>query len=409
MDVTGIPHTFIVIKNGAGITQMYGFAPATSGNLWGAGQIFDESVSHNGDVHPWDYTTGPIQLTTDQYNKVVAEINNSIANPPYYNLPASITLPGAVNQCATWANHLAEVGGFTAQLPWGQQGWNPYGQAVWAEIKKFWTPNPNVDYASGDPFTGMPWGGDPLVPVAVPYDPIVFDLDGDGIETVGLKAGVKFDGNADGIKTTTGWVGKDDGMLVWDRNGNGQIDSGRELFGDQTVLANGQLAAHGFAALAAQDTNRDGKVNALDANFAQFKVWQDLNQDGISQANELFTLEQKGIKSVNVQASENANGGTAFDGGRITQTGSYTKTDGTTGTAGNLLFNQDNFHTEFVNKIAVSDAAKTITNWKGAGFVRDLQEAATLDAEVLAKARWISLARLNGCEAANDSAYRMTA
>jgi RTX calcium-binding nonapeptide repeat (4 copies) len=226
---------------------------------------------------------------------------------------------------------------------------------------------------------------DPLVPVAVPYDPIVFDLDGDGIETVGWKAGVKFDGNADGIKTTTGWVGKDDGMLVWDRNGNGKIDSGRELFGDQTVLANGQLAAHGFAALAEQDTNRDGKVNALDANFAQFKVWQDLNQDGISQANELFTLEQKGIKSVNVQASENANGGTAFDGGRITQTGSYTKTDGTTGTAGNLLFNQDNFHTEFVNKIAVSDAAKTITNWKGAGFVRDLQEAATIDASLIAK------------------------
>jgi Ca2+-binding RTX toxin-like protein len=226
---------------------------------------------------------------------------------------------------------------------------------------------------------------DPLVPVLVPYDPIVFDLDGDGIETVGLKAGVKFDGNADGIKTTTGWVGKDDGMLVWDKNGNGQIDSGRELFGDQTVLENGQLATNGFAALSEQDTNQDGKVDASDANFAQFKVWQDVNGDGVSQTSELFTLAQKGIASVKVQANENGNGGTAFDGGRITHTGSFTKTDGTTGTAGNLLFNQDNFHTEFVNKIAVSDVAKTIINWKGSGFVRDLQEAAMLDAGIVDK------------------------
>jgi hypothetical protein len=214
---------------------------------------------------------------------------------------------------------------------------------------KPWTPT------SFDP------ANDPLVPVTVPYDPIVFDLDGDGIETVGLKAGVKFDGNADGIKTTTGWVGKDDGMLVWDRNGNGQIDSGRELFGDQTVLANGQLAANGFAALSEQDTNHDGRVDALDVNFGQFKVWQDVNQDGMSQASELFTLAQKGITSVAVQASELGSGGMLINGGRMTHVGGYTKVDAsgveTTGTAGNLLFDQDNFHTEFVSHIATLVAA----------------------------------------------------
>jgi hypothetical protein len=203
--------------------------------------------------------------------------------------------------------------------------------------------------------------------------------------------------------------GKDDGMLVWDRNGNGQIDSGRELFGDQTVLANGQLAANGFAALAEQDTNKDGKINSLDANFAQFKVWQDVNQDGISQAGELFTLAQKGIASVNVQAGENANGGTAVDGGRITHTGSFTKLDGTAGRAGNLLFDQNNFNTEFVNHITVSTAAKQLTNWKGSGFVRDLQEAASLDAGLVGKPCWIKCAGLDACEASNDAAYRAAA
>ncbi|MEB0014593.1 hypothetical protein QN379_23505, partial [Glaciimonas sp. Gout2] len=63
------------------------------------------------------------------------------------------------------------------------------------------------------------------------YDPLVLDLDGDGIETVGNKNknNIYFDNNNDGIKTATGWVGADDGLLVMDRNGNGVIDNGTEL------------------------------------------------------------------------------------------------------------------------------------------------------------------------------------
>ena len=69
MDTTGIPHTYIVMNNGSGVTQMYGFAPAAEGNLWGTGHIYDESVSGPfGTEHPWDHTTGPIEVTVDQYN-----------------------------------------------------------------------------------------------------------------------------------------------------------------------------------------------------------------------------------------------------------------------------------------------------------------------------------------------------
>ncbi len=81
----------------------------------------------------------------------------------------------------------------------------------------------------GDPFTGMPWPGvisptlgttpDPLVKTIRYVDPLILDLDGDGLEITPLAAGVLFDANGDTIKTGTAWVGADDGMLVWDRDG----------------------------------------------------------------------------------------------------------------------------------------------------------------------------------------------
>jgi len=86
-------------------------------------------------------------------------------------------------------------------------------------------------------------------------DPLVLDLDGDGIETVGVNATthILFDHNNDGITTGTGWVKGEDGLLVLDRNGNGVIDNGSELFGDSTTV-NGVNATDGLSALHAEDT-----------------------------------------------------------------------------------------------------------------------------------------------------------
>ncbi|HYP84610.1 hypothetical protein [Variovorax sp.] len=74
-------------------------------------------------------------------------------------------------------------------------------------------------------------------------DPLVLDLDGDGIETTSTRDGtvILFDHDADGVKTGTGWVKSDDGWLVLDRNGNGTIASGRELFGVDTLKATGRF------------------------------------------------------------------------------------------------------------------------------------------------------------------------
>ena len=166
-------------------------------------------------------------------------------------------------------------------------------------------------------------------------DPLTFDLDGDGLETTGVAATnpILFDHDGDGIKNGTGWVSSDDGFLVLDKNGNGSIDSGRELFGDNTIKSNGQLATDGFDALADLDSianggNTDGMISSADAQFANLRVWRDLNQDGISQSNELFTLSSQNIASINV--TKTANSQTLANGNQIADLGTFTRTDGST-------------------------------------------------------------------------------
>lgn len=123
------------------------------------------------------------------------------------------------------------------------------------------------------------------------YDPLILNLDGKGIQTIAPSSiGARFDHNADGIATATGWAATGNGILALDINQNGKIDNGKEIFGNHTHLKNGETAAHGYAALAELDSNSDDIISELDNAFNSLKVWPDINQDGISQSNELFTL-----------------------------------------------------------------------------------------------------------------------
>src|SRR5205085_1429187 len=90
----------------------------------------------------------------------------------------------------------------------------------------------------------------------------------------------------------------DDAFLCLDRNGNGTIDDGAELFGYATPLANGQPAIVGFAALAEYDTNHDGKVSSADPIWPRLCVWRDANRDGISQPNEISPLSSTSVLSI---------------------------------------------------------------------------------------------------------------
>ncbi len=210
------------------------------------------------------------------------------------------------------------------------------------------------------------------------YDPLTLDLDGDGIETVSQNGykGALFDHDGDGIRTASGWVASDDGLLVVDRNGDGIINDGKELFGDSSVLKDGTKAAHGYAALAEYDSNGDGVVDAKDADFDKLRVWRDLNQDGVSQKEELFTLEEVGVQSLNVAYQDtNQNLG---NGNRLAQEGSYTGKDGNVRKMGDLLFGNNTLYSRYSQSVNLTDEQRAAANLQGIGRLRDLREAAAL-------------------------------
>ncbi|MCW2313018.1 EF-hand domain-containing protein [Rhodoferax antarcticus] len=207
-----------------------------------------------------------------------------------------------------------------------------------------------------------------------PRDPILLDLNGNGLETVGLATNIHFDHDGDGVLTKTGWAGRDDALLVWDRNANGTIDTGAELFGDFTVLPNGTLAPNGFAALAALDFNGDGVIDASDPAFAELKLWRDASQDGISQGGEFITLAEADIVSLNL-ANTLKNQGLA-NGNTLSREGSFTRANGTTSAMGEFRLAADTFSTKFAEQIEVPEALKTLPTLQGSGNVRELQQAA---------------------------------
>ena len=133
--------------------------------------------------------------------------------------------------------------------------------------------------------------------------PLIMNLRG-GIRLSDREHGVLFDFDADGTSELLPWPsGSDEGWLVWDRNENGLIDDGRELFGSATVLSTGATAANGFLALAEADKNGDGVLTAEDPAFAAIGVWLDIQRDGVSDRLELVSLSELGVTSIGVTYS----------------------------------------------------------------------------------------------------------
>jgi Ca2+-binding RTX toxin-like protein/subtilisin-like proprotein convertase family protein len=191
------------------------------------------------------------------------------------------------------------------------------------------------------------------------FDPLVLDLNGNGVETtaINLASPILFDHGGTGTKTFTGWIAPTDGLLVMDRNGNDVIDNGSELFSENTSLLTGGKAANGFAALAQEDTNMDGAVDQKDANFGRLRVWQDANQDGISQANELKPLADLGIASINLGYIPN--GVELPDDNWLSAQGSFVFGDGRVGTISDILLATANANPTPNDKAPVSRANVT--------------------------------------------------
>lgn len=328
-----------------------------------------------------------IQLSAaiDQYKEAMAGYDGAAQQAAYENL--------ADKTCGI----VAGIGGTIAAIP----GFQPLGLAIWlgASLAQQYT-NGNFDRlvdfiklnvfhvdsnVNGYTTNALNW-------VAPRRDPLVLDLDGGGITTSGINpsAPILFDQDGDGTKTATGWIASGEAIVVRDLNGNGTIDSGRELFGDNTILTHGphagQTAANGFEALADLDADAngvaDGKFDSNDVAFSSVKLWKDLNQDGISQANELFSFSDLGLASINVTGTA----GNVNLGGGNTQTfsGSFTRADGSNGDsgtaqlAGSLLLANNNFYRQFTDDPVVATVAQALPQMQGSGAVRDLRPAMSL-------------------------------
>lgn len=163
-----------------------------------------------------------------------------------------------------------------------------------------------------------------LNPVAVP--PVAIDLDGDGLEFVGLSAGVTHDYGHGAVATA--WVSSDDGLLAHATGGGYDI-----VFADDAPGAASDLEGLRLA----YDSNGDGVFDAKDAAFADFGVWQDANGNGVVDAGEFKSLTAMGIAAINLTAD--GKGYTAANGD-VTVLGeaSFVRTDGTKGTVGDVMF-----------------------------------------------------------------------
>jgi hypothetical protein len=192
-----------------------------------------------------------------------------------------------------------------------------------------------------------------------------------------LQNGVYFDHNGDGFRTKSGWVAPNTALLARGVTEGSRVISGNNLFGDNTIMKNGQRAANGFEALKDLDSNNDGIFDANDEAWDELYLWFDLNSNGRADAGELIPLRDSGIVSINLDYEDinyiDANGNAYL------QISTATLSDSTQVDVIDIWFAQDVADTKAIDRLPVSDDIKALPQIRGFGTTHSLQQAMMLD------------------------------
>jgi len=286
--------------------------PSTELSVTAIGECWDaregEPPVCQGEIFgPFDRGTsgGYVQVTLEAHDiKYQASINNCVVTGGGRTSRTSLSAPGCQGGfCCSLANQCAQVGRQwsaatcacvdASPCPGSCPDPEAVGPTDYCQYPDTGCPSPQINYGTGCCYYPTP---------------IILDIEGNGFSLTDIEHGVLFPlRSTDEIVFQTAWTraGSDDAWLVLDRNGNGKVDNGSELFGSSTPQPEpptGQ-GRNGFLALAEYDKppaggNADGWIDAADSVYSSLRLWQDVNHDGVSQPEELHTLAALGISAI---------------------------------------------------------------------------------------------------------------
>ncbi|MCP4933101.1 MAG: tandem-95 repeat protein, partial [bacterium] len=224
-------------------------------------------------------------------------------------------------------------------------------------------------------------------------DPIVIDLNSDGVRFFGLGAALAFfDFDSDGFAEQTAWASPEDGILSIDLNGDGMISTAAEIFAGDTSA--GYEA--GYQALRVFDENGDGVIDANDTVYTDLLIWQDLNSDGVSDEGELQSLADWQISSISLTTQQPFDENPA-EGVQTVAVGSVTFEDGSLAEALGVNFSFDAMRTLYQGEVEIDPETASLPYLNGYGQVRDLDVAMSEDPAL--KAMVQSIATMGAAQA----------
>lgn len=276
-----------------GHTMGLGHLPNEATLPHGSSVMMGARCSGNPCVTNYNYSAGTTSPTTcdNARTRTVGDYNGTVCEP--YAAHSCYGIGGVY----TFATCTCNTGGSA-----GCQGGDFEGTGTrgWCDIE-----NPTCIDGVDNDCDGLIDENDPD---CICMSPIVIDTLGNGFSLTGVEAGVRFDMSGTGSYFRLSWIQGDEAWLALDRNGNGRIDSGLELFGNFTPQPP-STTPNGFTALAEYDKpenggNSDGVLGSEDRIFSSLLLWQDINHNGISESGELHTLPSLNIESISLNYRE---------------------------------------------------------------------------------------------------------